>query len=87
MKQDPIVAEVRRIREAYAAQFDFDLGALAEDLKSREAKSDRLLVTLPPRPPTGDRSCSIRAATGTGRPGKSRWTAAACGRSRHRIRA
>jgi hypothetical protein len=56
MKQDSIVAEVRRIREAYAAQFDFDLGALAEDLKSREAKSDRLLVTLPPRRPTGDRS-------------------------------
>ena len=29
MWQDPIVAEVRQIREAYAAQFNFDLAASA----------------------------------------------------------
>jgi hypothetical protein len=56
MTQDPIVAEVRRVREAYAEQFDFDVEALGEDLKKREAKTERRLVSLPPRRPTGDRS-------------------------------
>jgi len=56
MSRDPIVGEVRRVREAYAEQFDFEVEALGEDLKQREAKSNRSLVSLPPRRPTGDRS-------------------------------
>jgi hypothetical protein len=55
MKNDPIVAEVRRIREEYAAQFAFDLDALAEDLREREATSQERVVSLPPRKPK-DRS-------------------------------
>ncbi len=50
MKNDPIVEEVRRVREAYAKQFQFNLRAIAADLrKKEEAHSDRL-VSFPPRP-------------------------------------
>lgn len=39
MIADPIVDEVRRLREDYAAEFDFDLDAIFDDLKKRESKS------------------------------------------------
>ena len=39
MLNDPIVDEVRKFREAYAAEFDFDLDAIFDDLKAREARS------------------------------------------------
>jgi hypothetical protein len=38
MWSDPIVDEVRRVREAYAAQFNFDLDEIYQDLKRREAE-------------------------------------------------
>jgi len=34
--QDEIVEEVRKAREAYAAQFDYDLERMFEDLKKKE---------------------------------------------------
>jgi len=46
---DPIVDEVRQVRERYAATFQFDLLALYQDLKAQEAHSDRAFVTYPPR--------------------------------------
>ena len=33
---DPIVDEVRRAREAYAASFNFDLDAMVKDLQEKE---------------------------------------------------
>lgn len=36
---DPIVDEVRRVREEYAARFNFDLDAIYRDLKEQEARS------------------------------------------------
>jgi len=38
--KDEIVEEVRRVREAYAAQFDYDLKRMFEDLKKKEAQED-----------------------------------------------
>jgi hypothetical protein len=52
MTHDPIVEEVRRLREAYAAQFDFDLDAIVRDLKTLEKRSGRQTVRLPPRKPS-----------------------------------
>lgn len=49
MTQDPIVQEVRAIREAYARQFNFDLRAIYEDIKEKEKKSGRRVVSFPPR--------------------------------------
>jgi hypothetical protein len=50
MFRDPIVEEVRRIREAQAAQFGFDPARIFADLKRRERQSGAKLVSLPPRP-------------------------------------
>ena len=39
MFKDPIVEEVRKYREEYAAQFNFDLNAMFDDLKAKESQS------------------------------------------------
>lgn len=51
MDADPIVEEVRRHRAEYAAQFDFDLRAMCEDLRKQSAARGVTPVTLPPRRP------------------------------------
>jgi len=48
--QDPIVEEIRAIREAYAARFNYDLQAIYRDLKAQERQSGWQTVSLPPRP-------------------------------------
>ena len=50
MWEDPIVAEIRRIREEHAARFNYDLRAIFDDLKEQEKKSGRKFVSYPPRP-------------------------------------
>jgi hypothetical protein len=50
MKDDPIVAEVRKGRQEHAARFNYDLEAIARDIRSREGKDGEKVVTLPPRP-------------------------------------
>lgn len=39
--EDPVVQEVRRIREEHAARFDYDLEAIVTDLKRTEEARDR----------------------------------------------
>ncbi len=46
---DTIVDEVRRIRDAHAARFNYDLDAIFLDIKEQEKKSGRKFVTFPPR--------------------------------------
>ena len=46
---DPIVTEVRRIRERRAAKFGFDLKRIMADARRRERASGRKVVTLSPR--------------------------------------
>ncbi len=48
-RPDPIVDEVRAIREALAKQYDYDVEKLARALQAEEAKSERKIVHLPPR--------------------------------------
>ena len=38
--KDPIVEEVRRIREEHAAEFHYDLDAIVADIKRTEAERD-----------------------------------------------
>ena len=45
--EDPIVAEVRRIRETLSAQFDFDLTAIFADMRRRQELLKDRLVRLP----------------------------------------
>ncbi len=42
---DPIVDEVRRARDAYAARFNYDLRANYRDLKEQEMRSNRKFVS------------------------------------------
>ena len=59
--QDPIVGEVRAIREAYVAQFNYDLQAICRDLKAQERQSGWKTVSFPPRPAKdGERAVRLR---------------------------
>jgi len=49
MINDPIVEEVRKVREAHAAKFGYNLRAIYEDLKIQEKKSKRKFVSLTPK--------------------------------------
>jgi hypothetical protein len=49
MKKDPIVEEIRRIREAHAAKFNFDLKAICVDLKQKEKNCGHPVVSFPPK--------------------------------------
>ena len=41
MNEDPIVAEVRRIREKRASRFDYDIHKIFADLMTRKGAEDR----------------------------------------------
>ena len=41
---DPIVDEVRRVRDAHAARFNYDLDAIFQDIKERERDSGLVFV-------------------------------------------
>ena len=47
---DPIVDEVRRVRDAHAARFNYDLDAIFQDIKEREKKSGLKFVGGVARP-------------------------------------
>ena len=49
MWQDPIVEEVRQAREAYAAQFNYDLQAMFRDLKEQEERNQAKKVSFTPK--------------------------------------
>jgi hypothetical protein len=50
MQKDAIVNEVRVARQAHAQKFCFDLKAIYDDLKQAEEKSERKVVSFPPKP-------------------------------------
>ena len=47
---DSIVAEVRRAREALAQRFNYDLRAMIQDARERQAAGGRQVVSFPPKP-------------------------------------
>ena len=51
MQPDPIVAEIREIRDRQAARFGYDIRAIVKDARERDAAGDREVVSLPPRRP------------------------------------
>lgn len=48
---DPIVEEVRKAREEYARQFNFDLDAMCADLRRKQQQAGAQVVAFPKRPP------------------------------------
>jgi len=60
MWEDPIVADVRRIREELSARFGFDVSAIFADIRERQAALGSRLVRRkqarrPAPPPAPDR--------------------------------
>jgi hypothetical protein len=51
MSPDPVVAEIRRIREEIAARFNYDTGAILKYAQERDAVGDRQVIRRPPRRP------------------------------------
>jgi hypothetical protein len=51
MWNDPIVDEVRKVRETHAKKFNYDLRAIVADLKKQQKASGRTFVTFPPKKP------------------------------------
>ncbi len=49
---DPILAELRALREAYAAKFNYDPAAIAKDIQAMKATSDGEYITLSSKPVT-----------------------------------
>ena len=47
---DPIVEELRKIREEHAAKFNFDLDAIYRYPKEQEKQSGRKMISSPPKP-------------------------------------
>jgi hypothetical protein len=47
--RDPIVDEVRSVRDAYAKRFGYDLEAIYRDLKQQQADTANRPVSLPPK--------------------------------------
>ena len=50
MPADPIVEEVRKARDAYAKGHNYDLDAICRDLRERQQKGHRKVVSFPPKP-------------------------------------
>ncbi len=47
MEPDPIVAEVRAVRDRLAARFDYDIEAIVRHIQRLEAESGRTYVAAP----------------------------------------
>ncbi len=52
MWNDPIVEEVRKVREAHTKKFGYNLHAIVADLKEQQKASGKEFVTLPPKKPS-----------------------------------
>ncbi|MDJ1172126.1 hypothetical protein PMG71_22105 [Roseofilum sp. BLCC_M154] len=51
MWRDEILEEIYRIREEHARAFNYDVKAICDDLRKRQATSDRKIISKPLREP------------------------------------
>jgi hypothetical protein len=49
MWRDPIVEEIRKLREEYAARFNYDIKAICYEARKHQETSERKTVSLPPK--------------------------------------
>ena len=47
--RDPIVEEIRKIREEHAARFNYNVRAIVEDARRRQQEGGHKVVSFPPR--------------------------------------
>lgn len=66
MWEDPVVAEVHRVREKMAADCDFDVAAFFADLRKRQASlGSRLVPQKPPNKPLLPTGAAIPVSAST----------------------
>jgi hypothetical protein len=51
MTDDPIIQEVRKVRDEYAKRFNYDLDAIFRDLQQKQEQSGKTYVSFPPKRP------------------------------------
>lgn len=47
---DPIISEVRAVRDAHAARFGYDIAAICRNIRTMQDASEREYVRFPARP-------------------------------------
>ena len=47
---DPIISELRAVRDAHAARFNYDVAAIFRDIRAMQEASGREYVRFPARP-------------------------------------
>ena len=62
MDPDPILDEIRRIREQIAAEFNYDVKAIGADARARDAAGERLIIRGQPRPPVVSNNLPAKTA-------------------------
>ncbi len=65
MTTDAVIAQVRETREELTKRFNYDLRAMIEDARKRQAVGGRKVVSFPPRRPTWNQPSSTSAADGS----------------------
>jgi hypothetical protein len=47
--RNPIVEEVRAVRDAIAKEFDYDIERIGRAMQARQGKNDRPVIRFPPK--------------------------------------
>lgn len=50
MEDDNVLARIRAYRDAHAAKFNYDIEAMFRDVRSRQGKDGRVVLSPPPKP-------------------------------------
>ena len=64
MTEDPIVAEIRKVRHAHAEKFNNEIAAICEDYRRMEKESGRQYVSFPPRRPKPEGETAVASENG-----------------------
>lgn len=62
MWKDEVLEEIYRIREEHAKAFNYDLKAICDDLRSKQAQSGRKLISTPLKKPLPERNQSLNSS-------------------------
>ncbi len=58
MVSDPIIEEIRQIRQEHAKRFNYDLQAIVADLRQQEQQHPERLISPPPKAPPKKQTAS-----------------------------
>ena len=59
MRNDPIVDEIRKIRQQHTEQFNRNLHAICKDLRRQELQSSHKFIAFSPRSPEANAAAAL----------------------------